>query len=115
MPVQPTIAFHTISFSHAFWNAVPMNRGGSHSSACIAKPTSTTPNPKPQWTTAPTLASWSLRTCSVTSWAVCGIASSADDPQSLALARPAELLHVRLADERLLDEHADVGRGPAWR
>ena len=70
------MALHTISLSHAFWKAVPMNRGGSHSSACIAKPTSTTPKPNPQCTTAPTFASCSFFTCSVTSWAVCGIDSS---------------------------------------
>ena len=31
--VQPSMAFHMIGWSQAFWNAVPRNRGGSHPSS----------------------------------------------------------------------------------
>ena len=111
-PVQPTIAFHTISFSQAFWNAVPMNRGGSQSSACMAKPTSTTPNPNPQWTTASTLGVVELLHLLGDVLGRLGDRLLGHDAEALALARPAELLDVGLADQRLLDQHADVVEAP---
>ena len=51
-PVQPTIACHITGLIHAFSNAVPMKRGGSHPSSRSAGLTCTRPNPKPQCTSA---------------------------------------------------------------
>ncbi len=55
------IAFQISSLIHAFWNAVPMKRGGSHPSAASAGFTKTTPKPKPQCTSASGSASCSRR------------------------------------------------------
>src|SRR5262249_16672768 len=93
---------------HAFWNAVPVNRGGSQPSASSTGLTMTIPKPKPQGTIAPPLASCSLRTASPTSWARCRIAA----PAPLRIASPPQPPPAGLACQRLLDERADLG-GPA--
>jgi hypothetical protein len=60
-------AFHMTGFIHAFWKAVLVNRGGSQPSDSSAELRNTIPKPKPQCTNASGLASYMVRTASVTS------------------------------------------------
>ena len=109
IPTQPMNAFHMIGLTHAFWNAVVVNRGGSQPRASSAGLMKTMPKPKPRCTIASAFASCRVCTAALMSCAVCAIADLRDDPNTLAATRTSQVLQVALADEALLDQHADLG------
>jgi len=70
-------AFHMIGLTQAFLEGRRGDLGGSQLTASSAGLMKTMPKPKPRWTIASALASCSVRTASLMSWAVCAIAASA--------------------------------------
>ena len=95
---------------HAFSNAVPMKRGGSHSSACSTRVDTDACRSRSR--SARSRSAWPRGACAprrVTSCAVCAIGASATMRMPAAAHALRKFVTYVSPDQRLLDEHADLG------